>query len=196
MPPQVSTTRPHERRRSPPSLALIEAARAGDERAMEELIREYQGRVAKFVISQGGEGHYEDLCQTIFVKMVLGLPRLRAPEIFESWLFKIARNVCMDHHRGRLRWLRIFDPYQPWHDTVAQPDTGVNQERLEAINHAFAKLSRSQRELLNLSLERHRSHKEMAKIAGIGTAALKLRLFRARERLRRLLLRGKFLNET
>jgi DNA-directed RNA polymerase specialized sigma24 family protein len=36
----------------------------------------------------------------------------------------------------------------------------------------------------------------MAKIAGIGTAALKLRLFRARERLRRILLRGKFLNET
>ncbi len=196
MPPQVSTIRPNERRRSPPPLAIIAAARAGDERAMEALIREYQGRVAKFVIAQDGEGHYEDLCQTIFVKMVLGLPRLKAPEIFESWLFKIARNVCMDHHRGRMRWLRIFDPYQPWHDTVAQPDAAINQERMEAISHAFAKLSRSQRELLNLSLERRRSHKEMAKIAGIGTAALKLRLFRARERLRRILLRGKFLDET
>ncbi|HEV3113296.1 MAG TPA: sigma-70 family RNA polymerase sigma factor [Candidatus Binataceae bacterium] len=195
MPPQVSPTRPHERGHSPP-LAIIAAARAGDERAMEDLIREYQGRVAKFVIAQGGEGHYEDLCQTIFVKMVLGLPRLKAPEIFESWLFKIARNVCMDHHRGRTRWLRIFDPYEPWYDTVAQPDAGVNRERMEAITHAFAKLPRSQRDLINLSLERRRSHKEMAKIAGIGTAALKLRLFRARERLRRILLRGKFLDET
>jgi DNA-directed RNA polymerase specialized sigma24 family protein len=67
---------------------------------------------------------------------------------------------------------------------------------MEAITHAFAKLPRSQRDLVNLSLERRRSHKEMAKIAGIGTAALKLRLFRARERLRRILLRGKFLDET
>lgn len=157
---------------------------------MEDLIREYQGRVAKFVIAQGGGSLYEDLCQTIFVKMVLGLPRLKSPEIFESWLFKIARNVCMDHHRGRMRWLRMFDPYQPWHDTIAESDSGINHERMEAITRAFAKLSRPQRELLNLSLEGRRSHREMAKIAGIGTAALKLRLFRARERLRRIVLKG------
>lgn len=190
MPSQVRIAPPHERPRSPAPIDLVKAACAGGERAMEDLIREYQGRVAKFVIAQGGGSLYEDLCQTIFVKMVLGLPRLKSPEIFESWLFKIARNVCMDHHRGRMRWLRMFDPYQPWHDTIAESDSGINHERMEAITRAFAKLSRPQRELLNLSLEGRRSHKEMAKIAGIGTAALKLRLFRARERLRRIVLKG------
>jgi DNA-directed RNA polymerase specialized sigma24 family protein len=56
-------------------------------------------------------------------------------------------------------------------------------------------LSRPQRQLLRLSLERPRSHKELAKITGISTAALKLRLFRLRERLRQILVRGKFLDE-
>jgi RNA polymerase sigma factor (sigma-70 family) len=192
---QVQAKKPGEYRRPGPPAATILAARAGEERAMEDLIREYQGRVASFVIAQNGDDHYEDLCQTIFVKMVLGLPRLKAPELFEPWLFKIARNVCMDHHRGRIRWLRIFDSYQPWHDTVAQPDSAVNTDRMEAVNHAFAQLTPSQRSLLKLSLERPRSQKELAKMAGIGTAALKLRLFRARERLRRILLRGKILDE-
>jgi RNA polymerase sigma-70 factor, ECF subfamily len=192
---QVQAKKPNEHRRQDSPTAMIVAARAGDERAMEDLIREYQGRVASFVIAQNGEDHCEDLCQTIFVKMVLALPRLKAPELFEPWLFKIARNVCMDHHRGRMRWLRIFDSYQPWHDTVAQPDSAVNLDRIEAVNHAFAQLTPAQRRLLKLSLEQPRSQKELAKLAGIGTAALKLRLFRARERLRRILLRGKILDE-
>jgi len=128
--------------------------------------------------------------------MVLGLRRLKSPELFEAWLFKIARNFCMDHHRGRMRWLRIFDPYQPWHDTIAQPEGALHQDRMEAVNRAFAQLSPSQRRLLRLSLERPRSHKELGKIAGIGTAALTLRLFRARERLRQILQRGKLLDET
>ncbi|HKD65362.1 MAG TPA: sigma-70 family RNA polymerase sigma factor [Candidatus Binataceae bacterium] len=196
MPLQVSRKRPSERWRTPQPTARILAARAGDERAMEELIREYQGRVASFVIAQNGEDHYEDLCQTIFVKMVLGLARLKSAEMFEPWLFRIARNVCMDHHRGRMRWLRIFDPYQPWHDTIAQADSDFKTERMDAVNHAFAQLSASQRRLLSLSLERPRSQKELARLTGISTAALKLRLFRARERLRQILLRGKILDET
>jgi RNA polymerase sigma-70 factor (ECF subfamily) len=125
---QVLIGKHHERRRSPPPKGMITAARAGDERAMEELIREYQGRVAKFVIAQCGEDHYEDVCQTIFVKMVLGLPRLKSAEMFEPWLFKIARNACMDHLRRRMLWLRIFDSYQPWHETVAQPVHGADRE--------------------------------------------------------------------
>jgi RNA polymerase sigma-70 factor, ECF subfamily len=192
---RVQAEKPNEHRRLAPAVAAILAAREGDERAMEDLIRQYQGRVASFVIAQSGEDHYEDLCQTIFVKMVLALRQLKAPEMFEPWLFRIARNVCMDHHRGRMRWLRIFDPYQPWHDTVAQPDAAPNADKMEALRGAFAQLTASQRRLLTLSLERPRSQKELAKVAGIGTAALKLRLFRARERLRRILLRGKILDE-
>ena len=132
MPPQVSTTRPHEREHSPP-LAMIAAARAGDERAMEDLIREYQGRVAKFVIAKAARVIMK-ICARPFLSRWCWACRGSKRRRFSNRGYSKSRaNVCMDHHRGRTRWLRIFDPYEPWYDTVAQPDAGVNRERMEAI---------------------------------------------------------------
>ena len=66
------------------TLALIAQAGSGDRCAAERLIVQYQQRIARFAISQTkDDAQYEDLCQTIFVKMVLGLPRLRSAERFE-----------------------------------------------------------------------------------------------------------------
>ena len=100
--------------------ALVAQAMDGDRRAAEELIMLYQQRMARFVIGQtNDEAHYEDLCQTIFVKMVLALPKLRAPGRFEPWLFQIARNVCRDHLRARQGWRRLFVSYDAEHEAVA-----------------------------------------------------------------------------
>jgi RNA polymerase sigma factor (sigma-70 family) len=104
---------------SPEIVALIVQGRGGDRSAMEGLIRYYQGRIAKFVLSQtGDDGHYEDLCQTIFVQMVIALPRLRSIERFESWLFQIARNACRDHLRKQRRWRKQFIPLAVSHNSV------------------------------------------------------------------------------
>src|SRR5579871_4782783 len=96
--------------RPPPEfMETIHAGCGGDRRALETLIRNYQTRVAKFVMSETGDrAHCEDLCQAIFVKMVLALPKLRTRERFEPWLFQIARNVCRDHLRKRRGWRRLF----------------------------------------------------------------------------------------
>jgi RNA polymerase sigma-70 factor, ECF subfamily len=163
----------------------------GDPRALEVLIRQYQGRVAGFVISQtGNDAHYEDLCQTIFIKMVLGLPRLKTPQMFESWLFKIARNVCMDHQRRRLGWRRVFVAYESEHDSVAEIEASDDNDRIDAMARALRQLPLAQRELLKLAVERDRSYQELAQISGLSTPALKSRLFRARESLRKILGKG------
>lgn len=81
---------------------LIARARVDDQDAMEQIIRAYQGRVAAMVISIiGDDDDWEDVCQQIFVKMILGLRRLKATEMFEPWLFRIARNSSFDHLRRR-----------------------------------------------------------------------------------------------
>jgi len=178
----------HRDRVSPAPRATILLACGGDPRALEALIRQYQGRVAGFVISQtGDDAHYEDLCQTIFIKMVLGLPRLKAPQMFESWLFKIARNVCMDHQRRRLGWRRLFVAYESEHDSVAEIEAFDDDDRIDAMTRALRQLPVAQRELLKLALERDRSYQELAQISGLTTPALKSRLFRARESLRKIL---------
>src|SRR5205085_11105447 len=94
--------------------------RSGDREAVRRLIERHQGRIVKFVLSETGDTNaYEDLCQAIFVKMVIGLPRLREPGRFEPWLFQIARNVCRDHLRARLGWRRYFVAWHPAHKSVA-----------------------------------------------------------------------------
>ena len=190
----ASTTRQRDFPALP--LAAIVLARNGDERALEELIRSYQGRIARFVIAETGEHHdYEDLCQTIFVKMALALPRLKQPATFEAWLFRIARNVCIDHLRHRRWWQRMFVAYDAEHEAVpAEP--AAADERDAQLERAIARLPEAERELIDLARERRRSHRELARLTNLSVGALKSRLFRARTRLRQMIVNGGEANES
>src|SRR5437868_8002389 len=87
---------------------VVRRAQKGDEAAQRELIVSYQHRVAGFVYAMTGRSDYvEDLAQQVFIKMVRALDRLQAPAQFESWLFRLARNTCIDQLR-RQKLRRIF----------------------------------------------------------------------------------------
>jgi RNA polymerase sigma-70 factor (ECF subfamily) len=172
------------------TVVLIERAGSGDRRATELLIGLYQQRVARFVIAETADtAHYEDLCQTVFVKMVLALPRLRAAERFEPWLFQIARNACRDHLRARSGWRRLFVPWAPSHDAADEPEPFAHADS-ETLERRMAELPEAQQTILRLSLDGTRSYEDMAKLSGSSVSAVKSRLFRARENLRALLLAG------
>lgn len=166
---------------------LVVLAAGGDRRAAEALITAYQQRVARFVVARTNDAaNYEDLCQTIFVKMVLALPHLRSPERFEPWLFQIARNVCRDHLRAKLGWRRLFVAYGAKHETVTAPDPPPDDAA--ALSERIARLPEAQRSLLRLSLDEKRSYEEMARLSGSSVAAVKSRLHRARESLKAMML--------
>jgi len=173
----------------PETVALIARAGSGERRAAEQLIGAYQQRVARFIVGQtGDEAHYEDLCQTVFVKMVLGLPRLREAERFEPWLFQIARNVCRDHLRAKLGWRRLFVAIAPAHEEVAALELPAESDKADRIAHRMAQLPKAQQNVLRLSLE-GRSYEEVAHLSQSSVSAVKSRLHRARENLRLLLAR-------
>lgn len=175
----------------PAGLQLIAEAQRGDQKALEHLIRHYQNPVARFVISLTDETDYEDLCQTVFVKMVLGLPRLRNLDRFESWLFQIARNICRDHLRHQKVRRRRFVPYSAdEHDElVSAPDgdesTGSSEAHLEA---AITRLPAAQRTLLQLWMTGDNSYQDLARRTRSSIAVVKSALFRARRNLRATLL--------
>ena len=169
---------------------LVARAAGGERRAAEQLISLYQQRVARFVIAQtGDEAHYEDLCQTIFVKMVLALPKLRATDRFEPWLFQIARNVCRDHLRARQGWRKLFVSYDAEHEAVSEPEPPLNMS--EIVQRNIDRLPQSQRSVLRLSLDTKRSYEDMAQATQSTVSAVKSRLHRARENLRALMLTEK-----
>lgn len=166
--------------------ARIEAARAGDQHALEEVIRRYQDRIARFVISLvGRDADYEDLCQLAFVKMALALPKLREVAIFEGWLFRIARNVCMDHLR-RLKWRRMFVPFARDHEEVPVDDS-AEDPRFRDLEAALVHLPPDQRELIGLLRDRDWSYQELAEITHSSVSAVGTRLFRARAKLRKIM---------
>jgi len=168
---------------------LIVLTGGGDRPAAEALIGLYQQRIARFVIAQTGDAsHYEDLCQTIFVKMMLGLRGLRSVERFEPWLFQIARNVCRDHLRSRSGWRRIFVAFKPEHETVPAPEP--QQNSFAEIERGLERLPDAQRIILQFALGGDRSYEELAELSGSSVSAVKSRLHRARQNLRAIMLAG------
>src|SRR5271156_1303521 len=133
---------------APDLAATVERARARDQAAIRELIELYQGRVGRFVLSMlGNDPDWEDVAQVTFVKMMLGIERLQSTEIFESWLFKIARNSSLDHLRRRRR---LFTSWQPHYGEVAAPARGFEDARLAQVERALILMPADQRELILL----------------------------------------------
>jgi RNA polymerase sigma-70 factor, ECF subfamily len=167
---------------------LIARAQGGDEQAMEQIIFAYQGRVGAMVMSIiGNDDDWEDVCQQIFVKMVLGLPRLKRVELFEPWLFRIARNAALDHVRRR-RTRRFLVPWQKSHDSIAgAPEPELNLKNT-ALDEAISELPQDEREMVALIRDRHSNYSRISAMTGQSVSAIKSRVFRLRQRLRRLIL--------
>jgi RNA polymerase sigma-70 factor (ECF subfamily) len=161
----------------------VRRAQRGDAPAMRELIVSYQRRVAGFVYAVTGRSDsVEDIAQVVFIKMARSVARLKAPEQFEPWLFRLARNTCIDHLR-RQKLRRIFLPFAPEHENVPEPAGAVDSEELDALRHALSQLRPKDRALIAL-VQEGRSHAEIADVFRTSVAAVKARLHRAREQLR------------
>ena len=178
---------------------LIIRARSGDEAALEQIIRAYQERVAAMVISRLGNAEdWQDVCQQTFVKMVLGLRRLKEIDAFEPWLFRIARNACFDHlRRRRSRWFLVpwQDRHEDHHEDQAEDGHQAIAEggqdtdpRSSALDTAIERLPSEQRELMELVRDHSWGYARLAAVTGHSVGAIKSRLFRARRRLKQLVI--------
>ncbi len=166
---------------------LILRARAGEDLALEELIAHYQQPIGRFVASQlGSFDDGLDVCQIIFVKMVRGLPSLKSPELFEAWLFRIARNVCADQARRYRRQKQTFVPLARAHVEAAAHPEPAPTASMDVMHVAVRELAAPQRQLLELSLEKPRTYEELAALTRSTVPSVRNRLFRARERLKQL----------
>ena len=89
-----------ERRRVRTEHELVAAARAGDDRAFEELYSRYRERILAFILSKVRDhGRAEDIAQEVFIS---ALRRLRASDseiAFKPWIYEIAKNACIDEFR-------------------------------------------------------------------------------------------------
>ena len=172
--------------------SLIQRAQSGDATAFDEIIRAYRKRILGTIfrlISRAED--VEDVGQEVFVRLYFSLDQLRAPEVFEPWLYRLTVNAAYDYLRKRRRsvGVRMADLSQE-QLSVADAAAGTeqsakqeNQKQLrETLDVLLGQVSEDDRLLLGLKELQGLSLKELHEVYGVSENVLKVRLFRARKR--------------
>jgi RNA polymerase sigma-70 factor (ECF subfamily) len=167
-----------------PDAELIRRWQEGDGVAFEELVRRWQGPIARFLARQVGRTELvADLCQEIFLRVFRAGPRYRAEGAFSTWLYQIALNVARDAGRRRRRQPEPLSDHE-----LAEPgqsEAACEQKELAAaVARALAELSAPQREVLVLRHYEGMQFEEIARVLGTPASTLKSRFAAALDRLR------------
>ena len=164
---------------------LWRLAHAGDLDAQEQIVKQYQSRIAGFVYAfLGTSDPVQDLSQQIFVRALVALPGLRNLDQVEAWLFRIARNSCLTHLRKQ-KLYRLFVPFESEYQEPMEEVQEDRSEELAWLRREILRLPTAQRELVTLLQDDEKSYEELAKITGRSVSSVKSLLFRARETLKK-----------
>jgi len=171
---------------------LIKRARGGDGAAFNQLVLAYRKRILGTIGRLIGHPEdVEDVGQEVFLRLYFSLDQLRSAEVFEPWLYRLTANAAYDYLRKRRRRMesRMADLSEQQvlvADAIAgekvNRDEGQRKQIRETVDSLLADVSEDDRVLLMLKEVEGLSLKELGKIYHVNENALKVRLFRARQR--------------
>lgn len=160
-----------------PHPQVVAAARRGDQRAFETLVRAYQSDVWRLCFHLLGDASAaDDATQDAFVRAYRFMHRYRGDSKFSTWLFSIARNCALDEIRRNQRRRRVTDlvEAQPERESV-RADLGIE------VREAVMALPLELREPLVMIDALGQSYAEVAEAVGVPVGTIKSRVHRARE---------------
>jgi RNA polymerase sigma-70 factor (ECF subfamily) len=180
-----------------PDAALMLRAKRGDLAAFAELVEKYKQPVMNFVFrSLRDEIEAEDLAQNVFLQTWKSRSRYRQTAKFSTWLFTIARNLCLNEIRRRSRHpaesieeahAEHEDlPRQQYEDKsqIAPPEKLLHGELAQKIEEALAELPEAQRTAILLCRQDELSYEEIAGVLDCSLSATKSLIHRGRETLK------------
>lgn len=183
--------------RPDPDAALMLRVQRGDRDAFTELVAKYQQPIFNFILrTVRDESEAEDLAQNTFVQVWKSAARYRVNARFATWLFTIARNLCLNEIRRRSRHpadsldgLAHGDEDQPppqFEDRAAPHPPGelLHSELESKLAEALAGLPENQRTAILLCQRDELSYEEIAAVLGCSLSATKSLIFRGRETLK------------
>ena len=177
---------------------LIAAVLKGDAASFEPLIQKYSPRVfatARRYARRDSE--VEDIAQEVWLKAFSKLPSFRGEAPFEHWLMRMAVRTCYDFLRGHQRnresaFSELSEPENDWLERfVTAPETATDHADAAKllIGRVLEKLSPPARLVITLLEIEDRSVKEIAELTGWSVPLVKVRAFRARSEMRKILLK-------
>ncbi|HZL13081.1 MAG TPA: sigma-70 family RNA polymerase sigma factor [Verrucomicrobiae bacterium] len=183
-----------------PDAALMLRAKRGDRAAFTELVEKYKQPVMNFVFrSLRDEAEAEDLAQNVFLQVYKSRARYQPTAKFSTWLFTIARNLCLNEIRRRSR-----HPAESLEETFSENESrdGGTQKQFEdkkvflptenvlhgelaqKIEEALAGLPENQRSAILLCRQDELSYEEIAEVLDCSLSATKSLIHRGRETLK------------
>ena len=175
-----------------------------EDAAFEELVRQTESLVYNMALrSTGGDEHdASDLTQDIYIKVWRSLPSFRGDSQFSTWLYRIVQNASADRARKLKRNQTVSLTVEnddeergemEIEDLSPNPEEmTLEKESAGAVKEALSRLSDAHREVLELRYIHGYSVLEICKITETDEGTVKSRLFRAREKLKKVLEKGNF----
>jgi RNA polymerase sigma-70 factor (ECF subfamily) len=171
-------------------IQLVRAAQRGDVTAFATLVDAYYSRCLRFALHMlGGRADAEDAVQDTFVRVHRALPSYVEREAFEPWLFRILANRCRTAGQRERRRAAVLE-FGEVPDHASDPRHDESLAWREEISRALATLPVEQREAFLMRHVEDLSYEDMSTATGAGISALKMRVKRACEALRRRLEEG------
>lgn len=174
----------------------------GLDSAFESLVRKYEKLVSTCAYSiVGNTEDALDVSQETFLKVYKSIGSFKGESEFSTWIYRIAKNTALDFVRRRKQNTVSIDSSGEENEGFdiadesesASPEKKVLQkEKVQILRKAIDALSEEHREIIILRDMNDYSYEAIAESLGIETGTVKSRLFRAREQLRKILLKENY----
>ncbi len=172
---------------------VVERAIRGDQAALAELVREATPGLYRYALRMTqSEEEAMDTVQETFLRALKNLHRFDPAFSFNTWIYRIARNLCIDRARHRSRWASraaMADDEGTGVDIL--PDATqdpladlVSKERRADIERAIARLPPIYREVIIMYHFEEMSYQQIADILNVPMGTVMNRIFRARKKLK------------
>jgi len=169
---------------------LVRRAAAGDVRAFNELLKESGGKLFSFALSicGGNRGTAEEIYQEALTKAFINIGKFKGESSFSTWIWTITRNSYIDFLADNKKFAALENPesFEPSSDISAELEL-IREDRAKMLRKLIAELPVSYSEVITLVDLQEMDHSEAAGLLGIDKNLLKVRLFRARNALEKVI---------
>ena len=170
--------------------ALVAATLRGEDDAFAEIVRRYKRRVFASAARFARDDHQlDDICQEVFLRAFRNLSKFRGDAPFEHWLSRIIVSACYDFLRKerRVREQVTLDAIEYEVRDVTIDSAAAAGRARELLAYAMQRLTPDEQLIVTLCEIEERSVRDVADLTGWSESNVKVRAFRARQNLKKIL---------
>jgi RNA polymerase sigma-70 factor (ECF subfamily) len=167
---------------------LVEGCLKGDRQTFRLLYQRYQHKVRSTLYQLCGGSVLDDLVQDVFLRVWKGLPKLKNPQHFSTWLYRITWNVASDRRKQFAQQRSQLETLNHHADVrISDKSDLMHLHYQDLVQKGLAELSFEHRTVLVLHDLEDLPQKQIAEILDLPVGTVKSRLFHARAAMRKFL---------